>query len=213
MSDDTLIVESRTLRGKHKNRRLRESGKIPAILYGHGEEPMSLAIPATEFDALVRQGSRMVKLRGAVTQSAFIRDCQFDTWGNHVIHADLTRVSEHEKVEVEVSIELRGESPGVKEGGTLNQLIHEIGLECEAGNIPEKLEININELELHGSIKVAQLELPRGAKALEEPEQDIVQCVELAEEVEGEPEAMEAEPEVIGRAKEEEEGGEGETES
>lgn len=202
---ETLVVESRDLRGKRNNRRLRASGKIPAVLYGHGQDPVSLTVPADEFDAMVRQGSRMVTLSGAVNESAFIRDCQWDTWGNHVVHVDFTRISAHEKVQVQVTIELRGEAPGVKEGGVIKQVLHEIELECEAVDIPEKLTVNINELELNGSITVAQLELPAGAKVFEEPEQDVVQCAEMAEELEEEAEVGEVEPEVIGRKKEDEE--------
>lgn len=206
---ETLAVESRTLRGKRNNRRLRESGKIPAVLYGHGLEPVSLAVPANQFDTMVRHGSRMIKLTGAVTESAFIRDCQWDTWGDHVIHVDFTRISAHEKVQVQVTIELRGEAPGVKEGGVVSQLFPEIEVECEAGNIPEKLTVSINELELNGSITVADLPVPAGAKVLADPSQDVVQCTEPVEQLEEEAEAGEFEPEVIGRKADDE----GESES
>lgn len=202
---ETLAVESRDLRGKRNNRRLRASGKIPAVLYGHGQDPVSLAVPAEQLDAMIRHGSRMVALTGAVNESAFIRECQWDTWGNHVVHVDFTRISAHEKVQVQVSIELRGEAPGVKEGGVVKQLLHEIELECEAGDIPEKLEVNINDLELNGSITVATLDLPSGAKVFEDLEQDIVQCVEVIEQAEEEAEGGEFEPEVIGRKKDDEE--------
>ena len=199
---ETLAVESRELRGKRNNRRLRASGKIPAVLYGHGQEPVSLAVPADEFDAMVRHGSRMVALSGAVNESAFIRECQWDTWGNHVVHVDFTRISAHEKVQVQVTIELRGEAPGVKEGGVVKQLLHDIEVECEAGNIPEKLTLNVNGLEMNGSITVAELDLPSGAIALVDGEQAVVQCAELVEQAEDETEGGDIEPEVIGRKKE-----------
>ena len=202
---ETLAVESRDLRGKRNNRRLRASGKIPAVLYGHGQAPVSLSVPAEQFDTMIRHGSRMVTLSGAVNESAFIRECQWDTWGNHVVHVDFTRISAHEKVQVQVAIELRGEAPGVKAGGTVKQLLHEIELECEAVDIPEKLSISINDLELNGSITVGDLELPTGAKMLADSAQDVVQCIEVTEVAEEEAEAFEAEPEVIGRKKEDEE--------
>lgn len=202
---ETLAVEARELRGKRNNRRLRASGKIPAVLYGHGLDPVSLAVPAEQFDAMVRHGSRMVTLSGAVNESAFIRECQWDTWGNHVVHVDFTRISADEKVQVQVAIELRGEAPGVKAGGVLKQLLHEIEVECEAGNIPEKLSLSVNSLELNGSIAVGQLDLPAGATALLDAEKDVVQCVEVTEQAEEELEAGEFEPEVIGRKKEDDE--------
>ncbi len=95
---ETLKVESRELRGKRNNRRLRARGRIPAVLYGHGQDPVSLAVPAEQFDAMIRHGSRLVTLAGAVNESAFVRECQWDTWGHHVVHVDFTRISAHEKV-------------------------------------------------------------------------------------------------------------------
>jgi large subunit ribosomal protein L25 len=206
---ETLVVESRESRGKRNNRRLRASGKIPAVLYGHGQDPVSLSVPAEQVNAMVRHGSRMVALAGAVNESAFIRECQWDTWGNQVVHVDFTRISAHEKVRVQVTVELRGEAPGVKEGGVIKQLIHELELECEAGSIPEKLTVSINDLEFNGSITVAQLELPAGARPLVELDQDVVQCAEVVEELGEEAEGGEVEPEIIGRKKDDE----GESES
>ncbi len=205
---ETLEVESRDLRGKRNNRRLRASGKIPAVLYGHGQESVSLAVPAEKFDTMVRHGSRMVTLSGAVNESAFVRECQWDTWGEHVVHVDFTRISAHEKVQVQVLVELRGEAPGVREGGVLKQLIHHIEVECEAGSIPEKLSLSVNELVLNGSITVGELEFPSGAVALVEPGKDIVQCVEVIEEEDEEADAGEVEPEIIGRKKDDEGGSE-----
>ncbi|MGI6414423.1 MAG: 50S ribosomal protein L25 [Thermoguttaceae bacterium] len=203
---EALNVEARQERGKHKNRRLRNSGRIPATLYGHGKPPVSLAVSSDAVDAIVRRGARMVKLTGAVTESAFIRECQWDTWGMRVMHVDFTRISAHEKVKVEVSVELRGESPGLKAGGTVQHLVHELEVECEAMSIPEKFSVNINHLELDQSITVADLELPGGVAVLAPPETVIVQCIMVAEAAEeAVAEGAEAEPELIGRKKAEEE--------
>ena len=76
-----LAVESRDTQGKHRNRRLRQSGKIPGILYGHGLECVPLSVEADVLTAAIRHGSRLVSLTGAVNESAFIRDLQWDTWG------------------------------------------------------------------------------------------------------------------------------------
>lgn len=203
---EALNVEARQERGKHKNRRLRSSGRIPATLYGHGKPPVSLAVSSDAVDAIVRRGARMVKLTGAVTESAFIRECQWDTWGTRVMHVDFTRISAHEKVKVEVSVELRGESPGFKAGGTVQHLVHELEVECEAMSIPEKFSVNINHLELDQSITVADLELSDGVAVLAPPETVIVQCILVAEAAEeAVAEGAEAEPELIGRKKAEEE--------
>ena len=201
---EELHVEVRESRGKHSNRRLRNTGRIPGVLYGHGLENVSLAVPADALSALVMHGGRLVSLTGGVHESAFIREVQWDTWGTHVLHVDFTRISEHEKVEVQVPVELRGEAPGVKEGGVVEQLVHEVDLECPAGSIPEKLSISINDLRLHDSITVADLDLPDGASVLGDATAVIVHCVEPVEVPEEEVvEAAAGEPEVIS-AKEEE---------
>jgi len=206
---EELTVEIRQSRGKHNSRRLRAAGSIPAVLYGHGKETVALSVPAEQLDAAVRHGGRLVTLAGAVDEDAIIRELQWDAWGSHVLHVDFTRVSQHEKLEVDVALELRGEAPGVKEGGLVEQLIHEVHLECEAAAIPDKLDVNINQLGLGESITAGGLELPPSARLLDAPETVIVHCSEPVKELEEEAAAAgEAEPEVIGRKKEEEEGDE-----
>ncbi len=199
-----LAVEPRDTQGKRRSRRLRRLGKIPAILYGHGLENVSLSVEAEAITTAIRHGSRLVSLTGAVSESAFIRELQWDTWGTHIVHVDFTRISEHEVVEVRVPVELRGEAPGVREGGVVSQLIHEVEIACPASVIPERLAVNVNHLKLDESITLAALELPEGAKILAaDVEAVVVQCalpVELPEEA---AEAAPVEPEVIG-AKEKE---------
>jgi large subunit ribosomal protein L25 len=208
----SLAVQPRETKGKHRNRRLRQAGQIPAVLYGHGLECVPLSVEADVLTSAIRHGSRLVGLTGAVNESAFIRELQWDTWGTHIVHVDFTRISEHEIVEVRVSVELRGEAPGVREGGVVVQLIHEVEIACPASAIPDKLNVNINHLALDQKILLKELELPQGAKVLAaDLEAIIVECivpVEQPEEAAGE--AAAGEPEVIG-AKPSEEGGEEES--
>mgnify|MGYP001615633790 CR=1 FL=1 len=202
---EVLNVETRDTRGKRNARRLRLAGKIPAVLYGHGKETVALALSADAIDAAVRHGVRLISLTGAVTDQAFVRELQWDTWGKHVLHVDFTRVSAHEKVRVQVVVELRGEAPGMKQGGVVKQLIHEVPIECEVTALPEKLYVNINHLNLDDSITIGSLELPPTVAILVEPEMVVVQCVQPVEVEEEGAAAEPAEPEVIGRKKEEEE--------
>lgn len=202
---DELQVEPRNSHGKRHSRRLRRAGMVPAVLYGHGLECVPLSVQVGKLETVLRHGSRLVNLVGAANESAFIRELQWDTFGTHVLHVDLTRISAHEKVEVQVTIELRGEAPGVREGGVVSQLVHQVSIECPAGSIPDKLLVNINSLALEQAIKVADLKLPEGAVMLDDPEAVVVQCmvpVEAPEEGAGE--GVAAEPEVIGAKKEEE---------
>lgn len=205
---EVLNVEVRELTGKRNNRRLRRSGSIPAILYGHGEDCVSLTVPADQLDAAIRHGSRVVELQGGATESALIRELHWDTYGKYVLHVDFTRVSADERIEVTLSIELRGQAPGTKNGGIVEQVVREIAVECLAAAIPEKLTMRINALELDGSLTVADFEPIDGVKLLVADDLVIAQCVlptEAPEEEAGP--ATGAEPEVIGR-KDDEDGNE-----
>lgn len=203
---EVLKVEARSLRGKRNARRLRQAGSIPAVLYGHGQESVALSVPAEALDAAVRHGHRLISLSGAVNEQAFVRDLQWDVWGKEILHADFTRVSAHERVRVQVPVELRGEAPGLRQGGVLKHSIHEVPIECEVTALPEKLLVNINQLNLGDSITIGKLELPPTVTVLVDPEEVVVECHEPVELEEAAASAadMSAEPEVIGRKKEEE---------
>jgi large subunit ribosomal protein L25 len=175
-------------------------------LYGHGEANVSLSVPSEALAAALRHGSRMVGLTGAVNESAFIRDLQWDTYGTRVLHVDFTRISVDELVKVHLTVELRGQAPGVKEGGVVEQLVHDVHVECPAGAIPEKLFVSVNQLKLNETITLAQLELPAKSQVFGDPETIVVQCVVPVEKPDLETgEAAEGEPEVIGAKEEEEE--------
>ena len=188
-------------------RRLRKTGKIPAVLYGHGEGTLMLSISSQELNNVIRAGNHVVKLKGGVDDTALIKDIQWDPMGSDVLHLDLSRVAAGEAVQVTLSVELKGVAPGTKSGGTLRHRVHEIDVECPADKVPEKIEININELQLDQSITAGEIEIPEGAKLLIADDEVVVQCVvvEAAEEPEPGDESVAAEPEVIGRKKEDEE--------
>ena len=202
---DQLKVELRESRGKHRTRRLRKSGSIPAVLYGHKEETVSLAVPTAAFEAAIRHGSRMVDLTGAVNESALISEVQWDTFGTEVLHVDFTRVRKDERVEAELPVELRGEAPGSREGGRVEQVVYEVLIECPAVDLPENLPLSINSLKLGESLTAAQIKLPASAKLLTPADTVVVHCthavVEEEEEIAAPGEG--AEPEVIGRKEEE----------
>jgi large subunit ribosomal protein L25 len=203
---DQIPTIAREKGGKHSNRRLRVSGQTPAVLYGHGEANVCLSVSTDVLAAALRHGGRLVGLTGAVNESAFIRELQWDTYGTHVLHVDFTRVSVDELVKVHLTVELRGQAPGVKEGGVVEHLIHDVQVECPAGAIPEKLFVSVNQLKLNDTITLAQIELPAKAKVFGEPESVVVQCVVPVEKPEEEGgEGAAAEPEVIGAKKEDEE--------
>ncbi len=202
---EVLNVKKRETHGKRNAKRMRQAGAIPAILYGHGERNESLAVVADEMAAVLRHGGRVVELKGDLSEKAFIRAMQWDVYGTHVLHVDFTRVSEHERVEVKVRVELRGQAPGVKEGGAVEHLVHEIEIECEALSIPEKIDVNVNDLNIGDSITAGELKLAAGIKLVSDPDDVIVHCVVHREEEEAVAEGATAEPEIIGRKAEDEE--------
>jgi len=207
---EALNVVVRDQLGSRNTRRLRKAGKIPAVLYGHGEQNVNLALPASEVSAAIRHGAKLLDIRGAVSESVLIREVQWDAFGIAVLHLDLTRVSADESVHVTLPVELRGEAPGTKEGGIVEHVIHELTIECPVRSLPERLEVSVKELHLGQSITAGQVPLPAGAKLLQSAELVIVHCVAPAGELEevALPGAEAAEPEIIGRkrAEEEEEG-------
>lgn len=201
---EVLKVERRATLGKRNARRLRNAGMVPVVLYGHGEQNLSLSAAADQVKAVIRHGARVVDLTGAVSEKAFIRELQWDVYGLEVLHVDFTRVSADEKVEVALAVELRGEAPGVKDGGVVTQLVHELHAECLVTAIPDKLHLSINELKLGDELTAAEIELPPGVTLLSDLDTVIVTCAEPKAEAEEEAPTEGAEPEVIGRKAEEE---------
>lgn len=204
---DTLKVTKRVETGKLNNRRMRAAGRLPAILYGHGEEPLSLSASEESVRAVLRHGAQVVQLAGDAKGQALLQEVQWDTFHRDVLHLDLLRVVKGERVTVEVPIQLRGEAPGERDGGVVDQVLHAIEIETSPAFIPEALHVGINSLELGGSLSVGDIEdMPDGAKALVEADAPVVQCFEptVVPEEEEAAAADAAEPEIIGGRPEEE---------
>lgn len=202
----TLSVERRETVGKRRNRRLRESGKTPAVLYGHKKEVVNLAVATEDIAGALRHGSRFVKLSGAVSERAFIKEVQWNVWGDVVLHVDFTRVNEHESVQLSVPVVIRGEAAGLKDGGVLKQHLHKIEIETEPTSAPENIVVVVNELGFNQQIRIADVVAPEGVKLLADPETIVVECSAQVEVDETAEEVVDgAEPEVIGRKKAEEE--------
>jgi len=206
---EVLEVQSRDAVGKRNNRRLRASGSVPAVLYGHGTDPVSLTIPTDQLEAVLRHGSHVVDLTGGLKEKALIREIQYDVFGIDILHVDFTRVSADEKVQITLAVNLRGIAPGTKEGGIVQQVVHEVEVECKAVAIPESLELNINELQLNESLLASDIEIPGDVSLITPADTVMVQCNEPVEEApEEEGAEAGAEPEVIGEKESEETAGE-----
>lgn len=208
MSTETLTVEVRSNVGKVANKHLRRQGKIPATLYGHGEASLSIAVNADAFGVAMRHHSRLVQLQGGVNESALIKALQYNTFGTEILHVDFTRVSTDERIEVDVSVELKGTSLGAKSGGVIAHILHEVQIECLATAIPEKLTINVTNLDKGGELLVKNIDVPEGVKILTDADEIVVQCVEQGAEPETPIGGGAVEPEIIGRKAGEEEAAE-----
>ncbi|MCH2115298.1 MAG: 50S ribosomal protein L25 [Pirellulales bacterium] len=206
---DLLDVEPRTALGKLNSRRMRKRGQLPAVLYGHGEESLSLTVVADQLDATLRHGAHLVELQGAADGQALLQHVQWDTFQSHVLHVDLLRVKASDRVKVEIPVLIRGEAPGESEGGVVEHVLHSVEIETSAASIPDKLHLNINNLHLGGLLRSADIEdMPAGAEVITDASAVLVQCVEVTGKEAGEAgeAATEsgAEPEVIGEKAEEE---------
>lgn len=209
-----LRAESRTETGKGAAGRLRRSGYVPAIMYGHGEEPSTLKVEAKELGMLLERISAdntLVDLttEGGESKKVLIREIQRHPYKSEILHVDFFHIREDEKIRVEVPLHFVGTAAGVKNsGGILQQNRHQIEVECLPGEIPEFFELDVSSLDIGDSLHVADLNTG-GVRPLEEL--DLTLCtvvpptvITVEEEEEAEAALEELEPEVIGRMREEE---------
>lgn len=208
MSGDPILTAAvRERTGTTESRRLRRAGHVPGSLYGHGETPVSFSVSREQLDRATSSGAKVVDLSlDGVPQKALLKELQWDTFGTHVIHVDLLRVDKDETVEVEIAIELHGIAPGATTG-VLDHHLHTLPVECPALRIPEKFEVNVNELEIGDAIHVSDLDLPDHLTVRVPPETLVVQVRAAIEVSEVDTDDLgPAEPELIGRKETEEDG-------
>ncbi|MCD4823963.1 MAG: 50S ribosomal protein L25 [Phycisphaerae bacterium] len=198
---ETIKATARTEIGTNKVQRLRKEGKIPGIIYGHGSDPVAVTLAEHDLDVAIQHGERLLSLdMGGKAQNVLIKDVQYDTFGMEILHVDLTRVNLDETVEVTIEVKLVGTPEGQKDGGVLRQVANEVRLEVPVQHIPEEIKVLVTELKLDDRLNLSDLELPEGAKLLDDPASMLCVVSALAEEVEAEETEGEesTQPEVIG---------------
>jgi large subunit ribosomal protein L25 len=207
-------------RGKNDARRVRREGMVPITVYGGDGETVAAVAPARELAAILRSESGRntiftIEVDGMGASEVMFHDRQVDPIKGRLIHADLARLVKGQKIEVTVPLHLTGEPIGVKEKqGVLEQIIREIEIKCEPREIPDVLEVDVSNLDVHDVLHVSDIPVSEAIEILTDAEQviatvGIVKEEELAATTPAEGEEP-AEPEVIGKGKKEEEGGEGE---
>lgn len=189
--DNKVSAELRQNFGKGFARRLRAAGKIPAVLYGHGTDPVHVALPGHQVSLLVRRANALLELDiEGTAQLALVKDVQKDPVHQIIEHIDLLVVKKGEKIQVDVPIVVLGESVA----GTIVNLDNAtVSLEVEATHIPEHIEVDVEGLEEGAHITAADLKLPQGASLVTEGETLVVAVsVPAAAAAEDEAEAPEA---------------------
>ncbi len=208
MKIPTLKAETRTQRGTRFCRNLRESGRLPGVIYGHGEEPVSVSFSAHELKMELRHGSRLMSLEmGGEAKQYLIKEVQYDHFDKDPVHVDFARVDLDERVRVQVTVELRGTPAGLSEGGILDQLHDKIEVECRAGDIPSTLHPSVAGLLVNDALCAKDIELPEGVTLITGPDEKIAMVHILAVKAdeateEGAESTGSAEPERIGRVAE-----------
>jgi len=189
--------------------RLRGAGQLPAVIYGHKQEPIHVSLDQKHFSDLLHQHTHLLEVTiDSEPQPCLIKDVQWNHLGSEVLHVDLTRVDLTERVTVNIGLELTGEAVGLKEGGALlEHPLSELEIECLAASIPDSIRVDVSDLTVGATVTVGDIELPPGVTAVANPETVIASIRVLAEQPEEEPviETAEGEPEIIGKKAEEEE--------
>ena len=184
MSDTlTLPAETRDRAGKGASRALRNEGRVPAVVYGNNEEPQSIHVEEKE---LVRQlgtghffNSIVEIVVGGKTVRTLPKDVAFHPVNDRPLHADFLRISKDHKVHVNVPVVFTNEaaSPGLKRGGVLNIVLHDLDLVCSPESIPDEVSIDVTGLEVGASIHIHHVALPAGVTAAHADRDDTIATI------------------------------------
>jgi large subunit ribosomal protein L25 len=165
----TLSAETRDRVGKGASRALRREGRVPAVIYGNKEDPVGIHVNERELMKLLMTGHFMNTVvmidAGGTTTRTLPKDVAFDVVSDRPVHVDFLRISEHASVHVNVPIVFVDEedSPGIKRGGVLNVVRHELELVCDAAEIPDEISISLAGLDVGDSLHISAVTLPKGA--------------------------------------------------
>ncbi|HEX3145702.1 MAG TPA: 50S ribosomal protein L25 [Pyrinomonadaceae bacterium] len=212
-----IIVKAtqREGRGKNDSRRARRAGQVPVTIYGGQGEAVAALAPLSELAAILRSDSGRntiftLDVDGVGPAEVMFIDRQIDPVRSRLVHADFKRLVKGEKIEATVPLRLVGEPIGVREhAGVLEQIVREVEIRCEPREIPEHIDVDVSNLDVHEVLHVSDIPLTAGVEILEDADAVIATIGMVKEEVveappvEGE---TPAEPEVIGKGKKEDEG-------
>ena len=213
MEDTKLIAKKRVLQGSANSRRLRKAGSLPGVIYCEGKEAKAIQLDTHAFEQVLHHHSSEsvlveISVEGADDITVLVQDVQHHPVSNDLLHVDLFKVDADKPIQVEIPVEVVGESAGVKVGGSLDIVMHAIEVECLPGDLVESIEVDVSDLEIGDSLSLSQVKLSSKLKSLGD-EEAIVLSVTAPRVEEEEAEGVEgdagAEPEVINEKKADEE--------
>ena len=205
MSDRSLTAELRTRTKKGAARRLRRAGRIPAVMYGH-REPLLLSIDAREFSRKFQRISESTIIHlsaGGDTYDVLVKDFQIDNMIERLDHIDFFEIERGRVLRARVLLHFVGSPVGVREGGLQELLVHEVEVESLPRDLPEKIDVDIENLGVGQSFHVSDLVVPDGVRVLTSQDQVIALIAHKVEEVDEEEDEVDEEAALEGEADEE----------
>jgi large subunit ribosomal protein L25 len=203
-----LKAEIRERTGSKAVQRIRNQGRIPAIVYGHKEQPLSISLDAHNFIEGLHHGHRLIDVQiGRKKEKMIVKELQYDHLGKNIIHADLMRVDMTEMIKMTVPIELKGVAQGTHEGGIIEEHADHLEIECKANDIPKTIVVSVKDVHVGTALHAGDIQLPDGIKLISSSDILLVTChlVSAAKSTDQVEEEMPIAPEVIGESKEPEE--------
>ena len=215
MATASLNATTRDDRGTGVARKLRQAGQVPAVIYGHGREPQSLALVTRDIDKLLTQvsaASTVIELTvGDMTAKTLIREIQRHPFKRHILHVDFQELVAGEKVTVSVPLRFIGVAEGVRNsGGILEETMHQVHIRVDPSIIPDHVDVDVTPLTIGHSFHIRDIKLPDGVLVLDDAGATVCVCtapkavVETTPGTEGEAATAVAEPELIRKTKAEE---------
>jgi large subunit ribosomal protein L25 len=181
LDTETLDVTARTDQGSRSMRRLRRAGRVPGVIYGGNDEPVSFEADARIMrNMFARAGALLqVSVDGGEAQPVLIKDVQHHPLRGDIVHADLLRVDMKVAIQAQIPVELIGaeDSPGVDEGGVLSQEARELTIEALPADMPEVITFDVSKLEMNQTATLADLGVPAGLTVIGEPEEIVIATV------------------------------------
>ncbi len=210
---ETIVTaEPRSSRGKNEARRLRVSGRIPAVVYGAFKDPVAVSVSPKDITKIIHSKTGHnsifdVDIQGVERTPVIVADEAYDPIKGTLLHIDLRRIDLTRKLRVAVPVHVSGEAKGVKQqGGVLDVVTRTIEIECIPDDIPNHFDVDVTELMIGSSIRVSELPVKEGVRVLTAGDAVIAHVVGIKEEASATPEvAAVPEPEVVKKGKKDEE--------